>query len=102
MRTEVENRLTMSGALVSARCDPRSPESCAWVWVFPLPGGTYRISTVEIPRYLVNEDSCFGEEDIDRVRVATVATLADVDNVVRELGVDPENLDAPWKNDFPL
>ncbi|MFI6897665.1 hypothetical protein ACIBM4_26485 [Streptomyces sp. NPDC050256] len=50
----------------------------------------------------MNDDECFGEEDIERVRVATVATPADADDVVRGLGVDPEDLDAPWKNDFPL
>ncbi|MFF1919147.1 hypothetical protein ACFVW8_01025 [Streptomyces sp. NPDC058221] len=92
----------MSNALVSARRESRSSDSCAWVWVFPLRDGTFRISTVEIPQHLVSEDACFGEEDIERVYVATVATPEDVDDVLRDLGVDPDSLDAPWKSEFPL
>lgn len=102
MRTEVANRLTMTKSLVSARREPEAKESYAWVWVFPLHEGTFRVSTVEIPKRFIDEDICFAEEDIHRVQVATVATLEEVDGVVRDLGVDPGSLDAPWKNDFPL
>ncbi|WP_371577487.1 hypothetical protein [Streptomyces sp. NBC_01314] len=102
MRTEVANRLVMTRALVSARRHPGTPDSYAWVWAFPMRDGKFRISTVEIPKLIVDEDACFGEEDIERVHVATVETVEEVDMVVRNLGVDPETLDAPWKNDFPL
>ncbi|MGW2523860.1 hypothetical protein ACWC09_44125 [Streptomyces sp. NPDC001617] len=102
MRTEVANRLTMVRSLVSARSKSDSEDAYAWVWVFPLKDRTFRISTVEVPKRLVDDDVCFAEEDIERVQVATVATLEEVDDVVRELGVDPDSLDAPWKNDFPL
>ncbi|GAA3807321.1 hypothetical protein GCM10023083_47920 [Streptomyces phyllanthi] len=63
---------------------------------------TFRVSTVEIPKHFIDEGICFAEEDIDRVQVATVATSEAVDSVVRDLGIDPDSLDAPWKNDFPL
>ncbi|MDT0571073.1 hypothetical protein RM704_27030 [Streptomyces sp. DSM 3412] len=102
MRTEVANRLTMTKSLVSARREPESQDRYAWVWVFPLQDGTFRVSTVEIPKNLVDEDICFAEEDIERVQVAVVATLEAVDSAVSDLGVDPNSLDAPWKNDFPL
>jgi hypothetical protein len=102
MRTEVANRLTMTKSIVSARINPESPGSYAWVWVSPLEDGSFRISTVEIPANLVDEDICFAEEDIERVLIATVANLEEVDSKIQELGVDPDELDAPWKNDFPL
>ncbi|MFD2688461.1 hypothetical protein ACFS5L_27000 [Streptomyces phyllanthi] len=57
---------------------------------------------MEIPKHFIDEGICFAEEDIDRVQVATVATSEAVDSVVRDLGIDPDSLDAPWKNDFPL
>ncbi|WP_055714839.1 hypothetical protein [Streptomyces torulosus] len=102
MRTEVANRLVMTRALVSARRQPSTQNAYAWVWAFPLRDGKFRVSTVEIPKRFVDEDTCFGEEDIERVHVATVETVEEIDAIVRELGVDPETLDAPWKNDFPL
>ncbi|MFJ5025822.1 hypothetical protein [Streptomyces goshikiensis] len=102
MRTEVANRLVMTRALVSARRQPSAPDFYAWVWAFPLRDGKFRVSTVEIPKPFVDEDDCFGEGDIERIHVATVETIEEIDTVVRGLGVDPETLDAPWKNDFPL
>ncbi|MCX5376757.1 hypothetical protein [Streptomyces sp. NBC_00091] len=101
MRTEVASRLTMSRATVSARHDASSNELHSWVWVFPARDGTFRVSTVEIPKNLV-DDECFAEEDLSRDHIATVRELSAVDEVVRNLGVDPNSLDAPWKNDFPL
>ncbi|RST07360.1 hypothetical protein EF910_06670 [Streptomyces sp. WAC07149] len=102
MRTEVANRLTMSRATVSARRKASSDERYAWVWVFPARDGTYRVSTVEIPKNLVDDDECFAEEDLSREHICTVGNLSEVEEAVRELGVDPDSLDAPWKNDFPL
>ncbi len=102
MRTEVENRLVMSKALVSARREASSPDRYAWVWVDPLSDGTFSVSTVEIPQQLVDEDACFFEDDIERVRIGTVRRITEVDDLVRGLGVDPDELDPPWKNGFPL
>jgi hypothetical protein len=81
---------------------PRSQGTYAWVWVFPLKDGHFRISTVEIPSNLVDDDICFAEEDIRRAHIATVPDIETVDAVLEELGVSPDSLDAPWKNDFPL
>ncbi|MFC9816209.1 hypothetical protein [Streptomyces sp. INR7] len=102
MRIEVANRLTMSRSTVSARREANSADSYSWVWVFPSQDGTYRVSTVEIPMHLVDDDECFSETDIFRHHVATVHELSQVDDAVRSVGVDPDDLDAPWKNDFPL
>jgi hypothetical protein len=102
VRIEVANRLTMTKSLVSARTQSGTEGDYAWVWVFPLEDKTFRISTVQVPKRFIDEDICFAEDDICRQRVATVATLEEVDSVVRGLGVNPDSLDAPWKNDFPL
>ncbi|MFB8353530.1 hypothetical protein [Streptomyces niveus] len=50
----------------------------------------------------MENDTCFFEEDIERVHVATVATVAEIDDVIKELGVEPGALEAPWNNDFLL
>lgn len=101
MRPEVANRLTMSRSTISARREASSDDFYSWVWVFPSQDGTFRVSTVEIPIILIG-DECFSEEDISRSHIATVRELPEVDEVVGNLGVDPNDLDAPWKNDFPL
>ncbi|KAB2339093.1 hypothetical protein [Actinomadura rudentiformis] len=92
----------MTKALVSARRKASSPDRYAWVWVSPLRDGTFKVSAVEIPRRLVDENICFFEDDIDRVHVGTVLKIADIDELMESLGVDPDELDAPWHNDFPL
>jgi hypothetical protein len=102
VRTQVKNRLVMTKDLVSARKEASSADRYAWVWVTPLDDGTFRVSTVEIPKQIVDDDVCFYEPDIQRTRVATLTDVAEVDEVVRGLGVDPETLDAPWHNNFPL
>ncbi|MEU9301703.1 hypothetical protein [Streptomyces sp. NPDC048269] len=102
MRPEVANRLTMTRSTVSARHKPSSEDLYAWVWVFPSQDGTFRVSMVEIPKNLIDEDECFSEEDISRIHIATVGKLSEVDEVVSNIGVDPNDFDAPWKNDFPL
>ncbi|TDD27194.1 hypothetical protein E1287_35045 [Actinomadura sp. KC06] len=92
----------MSKALVSARREPSSSDRYAWVWVAPLGDGTFRVSTVEISKHIVDEDICFFEDDIERVHIGTFTDISEVDDLVRGLGVDPDELDPPWKNDFPL
>jgi hypothetical protein len=102
VRTEVKNRLIMTKALVSARKTASAADRYAWVWVAPLRDGTFRVSTVELPGRLVDEDLCFFEADIERVHVGTADDISGVDKLVKRVGVDPESLDSPWKNGFPL
>src|SRR5215510_7693373 len=102
MRTEARNRLTMTRDLVSARREAARADHYAWVWVSPLDDGRFRISTVEVARGIVDNDVCFFEDDIERVHVATASDLDEVDELVRALGVDPDTLDVPWRNGFPL
>jgi hypothetical protein len=92
----------MTKALVSARRDASSSDFYAWVWVSPLRDGRFKVSTVELEKHFVDNDECFAEEDINRVHVGTVDDIVSVDGMIRELGVDPDTLDVPWKNDFPL
>ena len=75
MKTEVRNRLTMSKGVVSARIAPRGEDRYAWVWIAPLRNGSFKVSTVEVPRNLIDNDISFYEPDIDRTNIATVDTV---------------------------
>lgn len=92
----------MTRAPVSARRQSSSIDAYSWVWVLPLPDGRYRIAAIEVPKRLVDEDICFFEDDMTTPFLKIVNDLAEVDAAVMEAGVDPEQLDAPWNNDFPL
>lgn len=102
MRLQAKNRLVMTKDLISARLDAGSLDQYAWVWVSPLRDGSFKVSTVKVPKTLVDDDVCFFEDDIERTHIGTVSAIADVDAVVSSLGVDPDDLDAPWHNGFPL
>ncbi|MER5929832.1 hypothetical protein [Streptomyces sp. NPDC002054] len=101
MRMQVANRLTMAKAGVTARIPAKDPENVAWVAVYPVDDG-FMVFTVEIPEGLAGDSECFGEESIARRRLGTVRTVDEVDQVLLGLGVDPDDLDAPWHNDYPL
>ncbi|MEU4560465.1 hypothetical protein AB0F72_18975 [Actinoplanes sp. NPDC023936] len=102
MKTEVRNRLTMTKGVISARLAPKVDDRYAWVWIAPLRNGTFRVSTVEIPRNLIDDDISFYEPDIDRTVVATVGTVQEAEEIVISLGVDADDLAPPWHNAFPL
>jgi hypothetical protein len=102
LKPEVRNRLTMSKGLVSARLAARADQRYAWVWITPLRKGTFKVSTVEVPRNLIDNDVSFYEPDIERSHVATVDTVQEAEEIVRNLGVDPDDLAPPWHNGFPL
>jgi hypothetical protein len=92
----------MTKALISARRQSGSPDSYSWVWVLPLKDGRYRIAAIEVPKDLVDNDVCFFEEDFRTPYLKIVSDISEIDAAVLEAGVDPEELDAPWHNDFPL
>ncbi|MCZ7420753.1 hypothetical protein O7605_14635 [Verrucosispora sp. WMMA2121] len=92
----------MTKALVSARRSSSSGDCYSWVWVLPLPDGRFRVAAIEVPKQLVDDDVCFFEEDMSTPYLKVVDEIGEVDAAVLEAGVDPEQLDAPWKNDFPL
>lgn len=102
MKTEVRNRLTMSKGVVSARIAPRGEDRYAWVWIAPLRNGSFKVSTVEVPRNLIDNDISFYEPDIDRTNIATVDTVQEAEEIVISLGVDTDDLAPPWHNGFPL
>jgi hypothetical protein len=102
MRIEAKNRLVMSKGALAARRSPGSPDHYSWVWVIPLPSGQYRVRTIEVPRNLVDEDECFYDEDMVIVRDEMLNSIDEIDDAVGRVGVDPQDLDAPWKSDFPL
>lgn len=102
MRMQARNRLVLTKATISARRPSGDPDCYSWVSVFPLRDGRLRVAAIEVPKRLVDEDVCFYDADFDTLSVKIVDDLAEVDDAVREAGADPEELDAPWHNDFPL
>lgn len=102
MRTEVRNRLVMSRALVSARHEPSSPDSYGWIWVLPIPDGRFRVAVIDVPKHFVDNNEHFFEDDLTTRFVKIVDDIPGIKSAVREAGGDPEILDAPWHNDFPL
>ncbi|SRR5690606_10392378 len=119
VRTEVRNRLVVLRGHVSARVQPLSSDNYAWIWVLPIPPrkagippfhpfddvrvpSKYRIAVIEVPKRLVDRDECFYEPDITTRFLRVVDTIDEVDDAVREAGADPDSLEAPWHNAFPL
>ena len=101
MDMRVRNRLTRLRQPVTQRLADPDPQTCAWIWVLPVPDGRVRVARVEVPRRLVESGECFGEDD----HVTSVPCLVDVDEVdeaVRACGGDPMCLESPWRNEFPL
>ncbi|RSS87037.1 hypothetical protein EF903_17875 [Streptomyces sp. WAC05292] len=101
MRMRAANRLTMTKAGITARIAAHEPGRVAWVAVYPVDGG-FMVFTVEIPEHLADDNTCFGEESITRRNLGTFSTIEEVDGAVASLGIDPDELDAPWHNDYPL
>lgn len=102
MRLKVQNRLTMTkGAIAAPRVSAQ--EDCySWVWVLPVPSGQFRVSAIEVPKHFVDNDLSFYDGDITRPYDKLVDRIDQIDDAVREAGADPEELDAPWYNNFPL
>lgn len=103
MKIPARNRLTMGQrALVSASLPAAGPGLYSWVWVLPLPDGRFRVAAIGIPKRLVDNDECCGEDAINTRFLRIVDDVDHVDSAVREAGGDPEELAAPWHNCFPL
>jgi hypothetical protein len=102
VRIEAINRLTMSKGVVTARRTSSSSDFYSWVWVIPLSDSRFRVRVIEVPRHLVDEDIDFYDGDMTIVGDDFVDSVDDIDEVVRCSGVDPEDLEAPWHNGFPL
>ncbi|WP_027946821.1 hypothetical protein [Amycolatopsis taiwanensis] len=102
MKIKVRNRLLMTKGVIAARREAGQADHYSWVWVLPLRSGEFRVAAIEVPKDLIDNDECFFEDDMTRPYVKIVDSVDDVDHAVREAGVDPETLDAPWYSDFPL
>ena len=92
----------MSKAHVSARHEAASAENYAWIWVLPTPDGRFRVALIEVPKHFVDTDQHFFEDDLTTRFLRIVDNIDEVESAVREAGVDPENLEAPWHNGFPV
>ncbi|RZU24463.1 hypothetical protein EV645_0105 [Kribbella rubisoli] len=96
------NRLLMSQSEVAARRRSASAASESWVWVIPLETGNFRVRAFEVPRELLAEDNDIYDGNMSVVYDEVVSSIDDVDESVERAGVNPEELDAPWKCNFPL
>jgi hypothetical protein len=92
----------MTRAAVSARHAPTADDKYAWIWVLPTPDGRFRVALIEVPRRFVDNDEYFYEDDYDTRFLRVVDSVDEVESAVHEAGGDPEDLEAPWYNEFPL
>lgn len=67
--------------------------------VLPVPDGRIRIARIAVPRHLA-ETGGGSARRTEPIRF--VDHVDGVDDVVRGLGGDPDALESPWRNDFPL
>lgn len=102
MDLKVRNRLVTLRAPVTQRLVDPEPGTCSWLWVLPVPGGRIRIARVLVPAALAESGEWFSEDGYTTAAVTFVDSADDVDDVVRDLGGDPESLESPWRNEFPL
>ncbi|MET9591140.1 hypothetical protein ABZY45_09220 [Streptomyces sp. NPDC006516] len=102
MQVQAKNRLLMSKSDLAARRASGSVDSESWIWIIPLRSGEFRVRAFEVLRDLLVDDDDIYDGNTSIVHDETVSSLDDVDDAVIRAGVDPEELDAPWKCEFPL
>jgi len=102
VKNQAKNRLVMTKASIAARRASGKSDYYSWVWVVPRQDGRFRVVAVEVPKRLVDDEECFFEDDMTKPYEKIVERIEEVDGAVRDTGVDPETLDAPWHSDFPL
>ncbi|GGN81417.1 hypothetical protein GCM10011579_067950 [Streptomyces albiflavescens] len=102
MQIQAVNRLLMSKSEVAARRTSSSAESESWIWVIPLRSGEFRVRAFEVLRDLLADDNDIYDGNMSIVHDEIVSSIDDVDESVIRAGVDPEELDVPWKCEFPL
>jgi hypothetical protein len=102
VKQQAKNRLLMTKGAIAARRVSGQDDHYSWVWVIPLRAGGFRVAAIEVPKHFVDEDESFFDDDMTMPYVKVVAAVEEIDAAVREAGVDPEELDAPWHSDFPL
>jgi hypothetical protein len=102
VKTAVANRLTQLAQPIAAR-RPAPTGFLGWLGVCPIgsPPSSFRIMAFDLPSHVI-------EQDLDPVGHQTnessvvVASLEEVEHEVARLGGDPDELEAPWKVDYPL
>lgn len=102
MKVQARNSLLMWKSVIAASRVAGSPELSSWVWVIPLPAGGFRIRAFEVPTELVVAEASIYDGDLIIVHDEIISSIDEVDSSVLRAGVDPDELDSPWKCDFPL
>ena len=92
----------MSKSEIAARRTSSSTDSESWIWVIPLRSGEFRVRAFEVLRDLLVDGDDIYDGNMSIVHDEIVSSIDDVDDSVIRAGVDPEELDAPWKCEFPL
>jgi hypothetical protein len=106
MRTQVRNRLLMSRQDIAAELPSETPNRRAFIGVWPLPEGGFRIWRFDVPAsaladMLASDRHMATEEMLDGIGY-TVTSIDEVEQKLTDLGVDSDLLDYPWKSDYPL
>lgn len=102
MDLRARNRIATLRCPVTARLAVSDSGTSSWIWVLPTPDGRIRVARIVVPKELAESGGFFAEDDYETAEVVYVGSVDDVDDAVRNLGGDPDLLDSPWRNDFPL
>lgn len=98
------NAFEMTNREAACEIPATMPGHRAFVSVYPpMPDKDvhqWRVRRFELPLELVDEYP--GEEDLKNSLFCKLENLSDVEDLLADWGVNPTQLDAPWKCDYPL
>jgi len=101
---EVLNGFQMTARAATMEIPANLVNHRAFVGVYPPSPGKdtqqWRVRRFEIPNELVEE--YFGEEQMLNNQFIHLGTLEQVEQLIRDWGLDCAAFEAPWKNDWPL
>lgn len=102
MRIQIANRLRMLRAGVAAELPASAPDRRAFVGVWVLPEGPYRIFKFEVPAASLEVDRYLAPDEVLDPFGVNAGSLEEVEERLAELGIDSDLLDVPWNSDYPL
>ncbi len=102
MRQEIRNRLTMTRGLVAAEVPAPAADVRRFASVVPQPDGSYRVLRFDVPSEALAEGRYLAPEELMGMVSQRASTVDEAEEALRNLDVDPESMDVPWSNDYPL
>ena len=101
---KMTNQLTMAKTPIAVETIATAPNLRSWVSVYPkIPEkgiDCFELRFFEIRKELVDE--FFSQKDVLNSKSIKVKNLCEVEQVLRDWGVDLGSLNVPWKCDYPL